>query len=585
MIQYILESIAFQLVFLVIYDFFLKRETFFQWNRVYLIGTYILSLVLPWIKIEAFKTTVSEQYVMYPQFLLNIDAVSPTVEKSSQFTISMESAIFFGGMILAALYFGYKLFQIYRLRISGEVHFFPKFTRVVVSNSELAFSFFTSIFLGDKVLEKEHKSIIQHELVHIEQKHSWDLLFFELMRIVGWFNPLVYVYQNRVSELHEFIADAHVAKTHKKEQYETLLSQIFQTQHISFINQFFKTSLIKKRIVMLQKAKSKSVWQLKYLVLVPLVLGMLVYSSCESDTKELTNDEYGIDDQKSIEQITKDLQNEDSEEIERQLGVFMDRMIIDKEILSKEEYFKFKILSYKAFAKPKVKIDQGDTLYYLGSDTSFRNPTDQEYQTYVNRTKAFQILDFDLWVSIDPNELDIRKIEKEDKNLGPGDFISVNNVRDLTGDEIRNINRKIASIDFNGRFLYISDNQNAFLITKFKIENRIGGEAKKTNSEDAELPFVYVEEAPIFPGCENAEDKRACFKSKMQEHVVEHFRYPEEAQEADIQGKVYVNFVIDEEGVITEIRKRGPDVSLENETERIIGLLPKMTPENIKVRR
>ena len=83
-------------------------------------------------------------------------------------------------------------------------------------------------------------------------------------------------------------------------------------------------------------------------------------------------------------------------------------------------------------------------------------------------------MDFDLWVSIDPRELDIRKIEKEDKNLGPGEFIWVENVSDLTGDEIRNINRTIAHTDFDTRFLFLSDNENALLITKAVNEN-LGG--------------------------------------------------------------------------------------------------------------
>ena len=104
------------------------------------------------------------------------------------------------------------------------------------------------------------------------------------MRIVCWFNPLVYVYQNRLAELHEFIADAHVAKDHKKEHYQLLLSQVFETQHISFINQFFKSSLIKKRIVMLQKKQSKKIWQLKYLLLVPIILGIMAYTSSERES-------------------------------------------------------------------------------------------------------------------------------------------------------------------------------------------------------------------------------------------------------------------------------------------------------------
>ena len=66
MIQYILEILAFQILFLIVYDLFLKGETFFQWNRFYLIGTFILSLVLPWVKIEALKTTVSQDFIGYP---------------------------------------------------------------------------------------------------------------------------------------------------------------------------------------------------------------------------------------------------------------------------------------------------------------------------------------------------------------------------------------------------------------------------------------------------------------------------------------------------------------------------------------
>ncbi len=284
MIQYILESIAFQLVFLIIYDFFLKRETFFQWNRFYLIGTYIVSLFLPWIKIEAFQTAVPERFYAYPEYLWGTnDTVVVSGAASSGFFISWEQGLLFGGMLLAALLFGYKMLLLYRLRRQGEIEFFKDFTRIVLSNSNVAFSFFKSIFLGDRIVEKEHENIIEHELAHIQQRHTYDLLFFELMRIFGWFNPLVYVYQNRISELHEFIADAQVAKTGKEEQYELLLSQAFQTQNISFINQFFNSSLIKKRIVMLTKEKSLNIWKVKYLALVPMLIGILFYTSCERD--------------------------------------------------------------------------------------------------------------------------------------------------------------------------------------------------------------------------------------------------------------------------------------------------------------
>ena len=98
--------------------------------------------------------------------------------------------------------------------------------------------------------------------------------------------------------------------------------------------------------------------------------------------------------------------------------------------------------------------------------------------------------------------------------------------------------------------------------------------------EDIDVPFAVIEDVPIFPGCEKvSKDKRRdCFQEKMNNHIRKNFRYPEIAQEMGIQGRVYVNFIIDKDGSITNIRMRGPDQNLEKEAERIISRLPSMTP-------
>lgn len=98
--------------------------------------------------------------------------------------------------------------------------------------------------------------------------------------------------------------------------------------------------------------------------------------------------------------------------------------------------------------------------------------------------------------------------------------------------------------------------------------------------EDIEVPFAVIENVPVFPGCEggNRQQQIDCFQAKMLEHVNKNFVYPEKALELEMQGKVYVLFVIDKEGKVTKIRTRGPDKLLEKEAERIISLLPKMTP-------
>ncbi|MCM4169307.1 hypothetical protein KCTC52924_00628 [Arenibacter antarcticus] len=96
--------------------------------------------------------------------------------------------------------------------------------------------------------------------------------------------------------------------------------------------------------------------------------------------------------------------------------------------------------------------------------------------------------------------------------------------------------------------------------------------------EDLDIPFAVIEDVPVFPGCENEKDKRACFNSMMQKHISKNFRYPEIAQEMGVQGRVNIMFVIQKDGSIGNVRMRGPDKNLEEEAARIIGKLPKMIP-------
>ena len=98
--------------------------------------------------------------------------------------------------------------------------------------------------------------------------------------------------------------------------------------------------------------------------------------------------------------------------------------------------------------------------------------------------------------------------------------------------------------------------------------------------EDVEVAFAVIEDVPVFPGCEGLSkaETKDCFQKKVQEHVMKNFNYPQTALELNIQGRVSVIFVIDAKGYTTKIRSRGPDRILEKEAERIISLMPKMTP-------
>ena len=105
------------------------------------------------------------------------------------------------------------------------------------------------------------------------------------------------MYQNRIKTLHEYIADAKAVKQNNKVgYYQSLLNQVFETNNLSFTNTFFSKSLIKKRIAMLQKSKSKQIKLLKYALLIPVIFGMLFYVSCEKEVEtDLESDTLDIE--------------------------------------------------------------------------------------------------------------------------------------------------------------------------------------------------------------------------------------------------------------------------------------------------
>lgn len=428
MIQYLLQTLVFQLVFLLVYEVFLKKETFYNLNRIYLLITPLLSLIIPFVQFDFIRDSVQKSDIIKLQEVV-VGATNELIKTDVNY-FNLLSVLETGGF-MALGWFLYKLIKIYRLIRQHKQQKRAGYIEVQLTENESAFSFFRYIFLGKNINDFNKEQIIRHEMVHVTQKHTFDLLFFECLRILFWFNPLVYVFQQKIGELHEFIADRQTSKSNRIEQYEFLLQQVFHTEKFSFVNQFFKQSLIKKRIIMLNKNHSAGVKRIKFALLVPTILAMLFYVSCQ-EKKQSLNEQI-----KSLEQT---IQSKDS--------------------ISDEEYNRL-IEIYRAVSIKKGMKD------YAGKD---------------------------------------------------------------------------------------------------------------------EVPFALIDEVPIFPGCEDAEDQRDCFQEQMNNHIRTNFQYPAEAQEQGIQGKVYVQFTINKVGNIEEVKLRGPDRLLEEEVRRIISLLPKMQPGKYKGR-
>ncbi len=311
MITYIIQVILFQAIFLAVYDFFLSKETFFSKNRWYLLSTALASFVIPFIKIPTFQKVASEEFsillpeiVLSPQSVIEQTTVYRTVSESTNYI----SIIFFSGIALCMLLFLIKVGRLCFLINTHKRERRDGHTLILLPNSKKAFSFFNYIFLGKNIEKDNVESIVSHELVHSKQKHTIDLLIFELLKIAMWFNPMLYIYQKRIATVHEYISDASVLENTSKETYiNKLINDLFDVSNMSFVNQFYKQTLIKKRIKMIMKEQSTQMKQTKYLLLIPMLLAMMVYTSCIG-----SNDNALAQENKRLKESVAELKRKDS---------------------------------------------------------------------------------------------------------------------------------------------------------------------------------------------------------------------------------------------------------------------------------
>jgi hypothetical protein len=267
---YLLQVNFYLLAFYAFYRLVLSKETFFTLNRFYLIGTTLLSFGIPVLQSDLVKNWFAPKQVQQVIQQFNSEAyelflrAQPEIEQISIGEVLSWVYLTVVGILVIRL--AYRLTRAYRWvkNPQGEIQ---------------ACSFFGYIAVDDNLEGRE--AIMVHEQVHAQQLHSADILFFELNTIINWFNPIAYLYQNEIRKIHEYIADEAASETlSKKSEYALLLfHENFGVKSQELTNSFFNQSILKQRIMMLQKNKSKKVTLLKYGLIAPLFLGMLVLSS------------------------------------------------------------------------------------------------------------------------------------------------------------------------------------------------------------------------------------------------------------------------------------------------------------------
>ena len=360
------------------------------------------------------------------------------------------------------------------------------------THNHSSFSFFNFSFFPD---ENVVPDIVRHELSHIRHHHSVDVIFAEIMMIIQWFNPFIYLYKKELQSLHEYQADRDVVATGvDKKNYMMLILQQCTAVDFSGMSNNFSLILTKKRLKMITRnEKNKRLWW-RLLAILP-VFAVLLIANTKVTAQEKKN-----------EDIKKDI-------ITLQMG------------------------NFELFNDDGTQMQLNDTVIYYedGSYTKFESSEAADPFTGEMR-KTFKATTCSADGTPNPNvNFTIREVEKH-------------------GDTM------MYSID---PFTISRDQFNKIKITS---DEDINVKVKHQNNDSI---YQQVDVMPEFPGGQNA----------MIQFMVDNVNYPQKAKDANIQGKVYVSFVVEKDGSVDEVKlMRGIGGGCDEEAVRVVKAMPKWVP-------
>jgi bla regulator protein BlaR1 len=268
--EYFIKASALLTLFFLFYKLLLQKETFFQLNRIFLLGGLIISVVLPLILIPI--------YVEMPTTnLTNVEfstVATATVTETSFDWTQIITFGYFAGIILFSSKLLISIFSLLKLILkSSKVRKSEGINFIETNSTNSPFSIFNTIVYNPNTFTRDElQQIIAHEKIHVQQKHSIDIFITEIVNIVFWFNPFIWFYKKELHQNLEYIADSNSIEQHKSsmDYQHLLLKTCFPNYEFSLTNKFYN-SLIKKRITMLHTKESRNMNQLKTLLIIPIL--------------------------------------------------------------------------------------------------------------------------------------------------------------------------------------------------------------------------------------------------------------------------------------------------------------------------
>ncbi len=645
MTDYLLQSSTVLILFYLIYILILRNERFFAEIRFYLLGSAFLALILPLLKFS-YSITVESEFVNNAMGDVFAETITGEAIMPVKSLISKEEILLLIYLVVCTILFVrsvLKVLQIRQLMKAGEYQIVDEQKVILLDQSIPAFTFFGYIVMNrEEFSDKSLNNIFAHEKVHAQQKHWIDLLFVEVLTIVLWFNPFVWLYQVAVKQTHELLADDGViARGFNIGQYQAILmNQIMGTEVLGLANNF-NYSITKKRMIMMSKEKSPLNRRYKLLIVIPVVFAVLLFNlqivevQAQEKKVEKVVDAMPVSGKAPKFAVNPERKDTTYVTVDQMPEYPGGSLALQKYIAESVKYpqdAKQKGISGRVFVTFVVnkegEVDQARVV--RGVDPSL----DAEALRVMNsipkwtpgyeKGKAVNVtytvpINFSLKddkkkdeVSVDGRvnssqmdgiapqfpggDLELQKfiartikypVEAQEKGETGRVFVTfiinklgaVENVctaksvsPSLDAEAIRVI--KTLPNWIPGSKDGKSVNVTYTLPINFDLKNNQGQiivdmpkkEKQKYKGEDV---YVIVEKMPQYPGGGEA----------LQKHIAASVKYPQDAQQKGISGRVFVTFIVSKEGDVVQARVvRGVDPSLDAEALRVMNSIPKWTP-------
>ena len=604
-----------------VYRLLFRNSNRLYFNRFFLITSMLLALAMPMLGLlsgmEVPQMAILKQNMFNGMMLSEVivthdgqpmlpEVIVTTNTTPSRFSVwQVMGGIYLIGVGVMTLLFLIKLGRLVVLIIRSPKRKMSSCTAVFTGREQGSFSFFCYAFFPNENVDPD---IMRHEMSHIAHHHSWDILFAEVMMILQWFNPFIYLYKKELQSLHEYQADRDVVATGvDKKNYMMLILQQCTAVDFSGMSNNFSLILTKKRIKMITRnEKAKGLWW-RLLATLPVLAILMI-----ANTKVTAQEKKAVDKPITVETGRFEIFDDDGAPMQLKDTVFyaVDGSYVKFETSdsfqpeSGEPCKKLTVTSYDADGNQRNNFfiteteRRGDTsTYTIEPFTLSGNLFEQLFDLATSyEDTVYQIVE--QMPQYTGGEEAMMKYVAEnikypqaakDKNISGRVFVgfviekdgSVSNVKVVRGigggcdEEAARVIKEMPKWKpgmQKGKPVRV----NYMMPIFFKLDD--GQPAKSVKKEKASNPdmtpdkngvYQIVEEMPKFPGGEDA----------LMDYVSKNVVYPKEAQEKGISGRVFVGFIVEKDGSVSDVKVlRGIGGGCDEEAVRVISGLPKWKP-------